>query len=629
MVAMEEKPNFFPGDIESILSKIKHQQKQIQQKRRWLLGLSTSEEERNHSKKLKFLDTSSLPESFLREDDIFYETVKSCVEEAFGVRPETGHQVVLDDSQLPGVSEIPRTVSSCIDNLATKGLYLLAKTLTGRTDFEKTRPNMKKVVRESLSLVFGILNPNHHRDHHLMQLSRQIAQLLNDPRNFRDNQVPFLTSRFAIRRAAVKKVLAELETFPQQALVAMYDKLRGMQPRTPQLQPPKNGRCKEYLISRVRKYSKEMLSEVDKGGDLPEPLAKAMAIADLSLKLSSGFHKASATEFYKFSPEVKLLQLEITKAIWLLDTKVGIAELKKVKNLLDPSVEVSHRSMRPAIRSMLTEYLFECGDMDAVPKSLLETLAVINKNQTKPDKRDLKNRVENEMECILNLSAHTKQVVLDLLPANDFDMDFTDAYVEDLEESDDDEHGYGNEDWEIDEKRALGTNISQNSSCHSIGSNQEVESTADSVPFDMKLHTAATTAEEDPCTPALDKRSNSAFVDKLESKISAEVDTANFSFEEPKEMDENNQTTYKNRYLTIQEACDQTSMVAYNLIGHMLGELGRKEGLALNRGCSFYLRGGCGNKEETQEKERASHKESDGMIVVRVTEELIPSFPKR
>lgn len=29
------------------------------------------------------------------------------------------------------------------------------------------------------------------------------------------------------------------------------------------------------------------------------------------------------------------------------------------------------------------------------------------------------------------------------------------------------------------------------------------------------------------------------------------------------------------------------------------------------------------------EKERASHKESDGMIVVRVTEELIPSFPKR
>ena len=111
-----EKANFFPTDIESILSKINHQQKQIQQKRRsldfpssiyfsifivftnfefvsfqfwfrrmrgvsscsglalilvklymsrWLLGLSTSEEEHNQSKKLKFLDTRYVDKKFL------------------------------------------------------------------------------------------------------------------------------------------------------------------------------------------------------------------------------------------------------------------------------------------------------------------------------------------------------------------------------------------------------------------------------------------------------------------------------------------------------------------------------------------------------------------------------------
>ena len=77
---------------------------------RWLLGLSTSEEEHNQSKKLKFLDTryvdkkflnaiiffsfsflinlivmfvfmflSSLPESFLREDDVSFFSFFLCI----------------------------------------------------------------------------------------------------------------------------------------------------------------------------------------------------------------------------------------------------------------------------------------------------------------------------------------------------------------------------------------------------------------------------------------------------------------------------------------------------------------------------------------------------------------------
>lgn len=630
MVVME-KANFFPTDIESILSKINHQQKQIQQKRRWLLGLSTSEEEHNQSKKLKFLDTSSLPESFLREDDMFYETVRSSVEEALGLRPKTVQQADLDDLQLLSVSDIPGAISSCIDNLTTKGLYILAKTLTGgRTECEKTRPKIKKVVRESLSVVFRGLNSKHRHDPHLMQLCRQITQLLNDPRNFRDDHVPFLTSRFATQCAAVQKVLAELWNFPQQTLVAMHKKLRGVKPSTPQLQQKKNGQCKNYLVGRVRKISKQMLSKLDKGGDLPEPLAKAMAIADLSIKLTPGFHYANTMGFYKFSPEVKLLQGEITKAIWLVKTKVGLAELQNVKNLLDPDAKVSNRCLRSAVRQLLTVYLFECSDMDTVPKSLLETLAVINKNRSVPDECDLKNAIEDEMECIMNLSAHKKQVLLDLLPASDFDVDFTDAYVEDLEESDDDEHCIVNEDCNMDEERGLDNNISQHSSCHSVGSDHEVESTAESVPTNMKFLPGASTSKEDPCTLAPDERSNGGFVDGLESQTSTGVYVANFSFGEAKEMDENKQTTCKNRYLAIQVACDETSMVAYNLIGHVLKELGDKEGLDLDSNCSSNLDDDCENKEEIeQEKKRSPLKESDEMTVVRVTEELISSFPKR
>ena len=47
----------------------------------------------------------------------------------------------------------------------------------------------------------------------------------------------------------------------------------------------------------------------------------------------------------------------------------------------------------------------------------------------------------------------------------------------------------------------------------------------------------------------------------------------------------------KNPYLAIQDACDKTSMLAYNLIGHMLEEFVMIECLDLNLSKSLYLSG--------------------------------------
>lgn len=81
---------------------------------------------------------------------MFYEYVKTHVEEAFGthhrIEPEN-HVTEDDDVDLIQIPNIKRLISSssCLDNLTTKGLYLLAMVVTGGSfNSEITRCKLKK-----------------------------------------------------------------------------------------------------------------------------------------------------------------------------------------------------------------------------------------------------------------------------------------------------------------------------------------------------------------------------------------------------------------------------------------------------------------------------------------------------
>jgi len=115
-----------------------------------------------------------------------------------------------------------------------------------------------------------------------------------------------------------------------------------------------------------------------------------------------------------------------------------VAELRSLQLLIELKAVISNRSIRTAFVTFLIEFLFDCGDMDSVPKSLSQTLDVINRGSNSCMNHVLfkKKYIEEEVDCILNMSALTKQTVLDLLPDDEFDKDFTDAYLEQLEESD-------------------------------------------------------------------------------------------------------------------------------------------------------------------------------------------------
>ncbi|XP_021290630.1 uncharacterized protein LOC110421369 isoform X1 [Herrania umbratica] len=633
---------FHRTDCIEILSQIKHQEKLVNLKRRWLMGLSTSRSKRKPCKEPKFFKYKTLPESLLRDDDIFCETIKTHVEEAFGARNfGRGSHVIQHSVQLFDAPKIMGFLLSCLNALTNNGLYLIAMILTGGSgSFEKTRCKMKQVIRESLPRCLSSENHDHKKKDTIMKLYR----VLNDCQNFRDNSMKSMTATFQIHHDAAIHVLDGLEDFPLQTLIAMDRKLRCLK-RLPQLQACEWGKKRKRLIEKVSKTGKRMLRDLEKGGELREPLAKALAVADLSIKLTRGCLNTSTTCFHRFSPEIITLQNDIIKAIWILKTKVRFPELKTLKLLLDPKVDISNRSLRGAITNMLTEFLFECSDMDTIPKSLLETLAVINKDsRSMPHGRFLKEEIEEEIECILSVSAQLKQIVWDLLPDHELDEEFADAYGEELEDSVDgscveDDGQMENEDSE---------------SCMSCSVNSiERDEVKLNVKVDPEIISNYETGSED-INEVKSVGKLHAFIDgncfspfglpsgelndysfeRDEVKLNSGVGPENASiFSSNRQLRNamfvhNKSRMYRNQYLNIQEASDETSLVAYNLIGLLLEKFTKEQDMDLDWSDSLYLRGDSSVQEHTQGKKQKWPEEDVGGSFIQILKELMPSVPK-
>ncbi|XWS22186.1 hypothetical protein CRYUN_Cryun29cG0012900 [Craigia yunnanensis] len=613
------------------------------------MGLSTSRSKKKQFREPKFFKYKTLPEYLLREDDIFYETIKAHIEEAFGAcNLERGNHAIQDGVQSSDALKIMGVIFSCLDALTINGLYLTAMILSeGSGKFEKTRCKMKKVIRESLPRCLS--SENH--DHKQKTTITQLYKVLNDPQNFRNNTMKPMTSTFLFDHAAATHVLDGLEDLPFQTLIAMDRKLRCLE-RVPQLQACGRSKKRKRLIKNVSKTAKRMLMDLDKGGKLLEPLAKALAVADLSLKLTMGCRNTSTTSFYQFSPEIISLQNDIVKAILILKTKVRFPELKTLKLLLDPNVDIPNRSLRGAITNMLTEFLFECSDMDTIPKSLLETLSVINKDsRSMPHGRFLEDDIEEELESILSVSAQMKQVVWDLLPDHELDEEFADAYGEELGGSDDDscieDDGSGG----TDEK--MGNKDLESCMSYSVNSIER-----DEVIQEMKVDPKNTSSNE--------KGSKDINQIKSMGKLPASSNRNCFSpFNSPSgelnyhsiergEIEQNNgvdpenptifssniqlgngmfvnnkSSTCRNHYLTIQEACDETSLVAYNLIGQLLEKFAMEKDMDLDWSDNLYLRDDSSIQEHTQEEKQRLSDEDVGDYFIEILKELMPSLPKR
>ncbi|KAL2328879.1 hypothetical protein Fmac_022306 [Flemingia macrophylla] len=639
-------------DARSLLSQFKRREKQIKLKSRWLLGIPPTRSERKKLK--KYFKNKYLSESLLREDDIFHEAVRIRVEDAFGGhRIKQEKQASHDDMDLIQIPNMKRLISWCLDNFTINGLYLLAKIVTGDSfNYEMTRCKLKKVIKGSVSRILGSKDSNH------VETQKQIFMLLTNPQNFHDRCEPLPALRSQSCRAAVAQILHGLQNLPSQTLIAMRRKLKGVKAPVPQLQPQKHGWARDHLINLVKKISRKMLSQLERESELQEPLAKAMAIADLSLELTTGCHNIFAQEFYQFSPEVKSLQSDIMNAIWSVKKKVSMAQLRNLQLLVEPKATISNRCLRSAFVNFLTEFLFECSDMDSVPAFLLQTLDVINRgsNSGMHGLSFKKKDVEEEVDCILNMSASTKQIVLDLLPDDEFDKDFIDAYLEQPEESDDSGSNEDDDDSQLQEDIQF-----RNGTNDSMDSFYEAESVGDFAPFDFD--TSGQQLQPNNCnkvnlesnvynTPYSEcqresteqfstvmlSTNNCSSVLSPEREFDKNVIQRN-GFPTDTKIDETDITNLfgketepikygacKNQYLVIQNACDKTSMLAYNLIGHMLEEFAINECQDLNLSKSLYL-SGHNHIEEVEGTDEKSSSRKRARDFVQVIEELIPSFP--
>lgn len=586
---------------------------------------------------------------------VYYDTIRSFVQKGFGVHNFVKERQVQENVVSFDSHYILKNLSHLLDGMTNKGLYCFAELLTdGLIEFEKTRWKMMLIIKKYLPT---FLNEENHNSQMRM---RQISRLLRDPQYFYGyHDVLCAPTEY---RIAAERVLDELEELPLETLNAMYRKLKGESGYILELGSYKSHQ-KRDLIGPVRKRCMNMLSELREGKEPQEPLVNALAVAGLTLKLILG-HPA-VLEFRKFSPQVESLQTDIAKAICLISSgnKVSIAEIealhKKLHQWSDSKVQFSKRNLRFAVRNLLTDFLFECGDMEIIPDCLMEAVQDINNRfHDSTCKSASKEEVEEEVEFLLGVSAQTKQIVWDLFPGQEVDQHFANAYLEDLEDRDDNE-----DDGEVDlprnckhcydDRRGLSESIDETNPFDfslpiSAGNGDDIQSLLSpnsqlnsklesvhiterdkSEPYDFvhysscqhpkmlnntqsfngnehqfssvekieqtDLHASSSTVNQSGYSSLLSPGGSKSKHDvKTHETLNDSARNAEYpdccSSSRETGILQHKQCESGNKYLSIQKACDETSMFMYHVIGGMLDEFAQARRLDLSHDNLSYLR---------------------------------------
>ncbi|CAO2832497.1 unnamed protein product [Amaranthus hypochondriacus] len=383
-----------------------------------------------------------------------------------------------------------------------------------------------------------------------------------------------------------------------------------------------------------------MIDQHDESHMLQVSLVKAMAIPCLYSKIASNSQYLSLAKFVHVSPEKEALQKEIVKAIKSLSQiKLTKEELKNLQLLLDPESKVDVYGGKKVIKSMLTDCLSECSYMDVVPPPLIDALSLINKKSCNIHRFSLKEFIDEEVEYILIVSAHTKQLVWDCVPVDKLEQDFVEAYMEDFEESDDgdifDDDDPQPQTNSLDEVQirfnesitgdsGSPCSTSTTSTCKdNLGRCDDIVSSPSvrGASFSGKDECMGIKIHGDEFRSTVVGEGSSSFVPPMlhsNSDMTGGLDLPN-----PMSQYQNN------HYVAIQEMCDQASLVAYQVIGQVLMDFGQSEALGLNSESKSYLRHDFARTEHFQESGVGSNDiDASDPIIVRAVQKVIPSFSK-
>ncbi|KAH6812818.1 hypothetical protein C2S51_021836 [Perilla frutescens var. frutescens] len=184
------------------------------------MDLPLSDKEQKRIEELLPPNDKIMPESFLREDDVSYEDIRTCIKKEFGAHREESI-CDQDDEVLLNSCDGFQEISFPLDAMTNKGLCSLVRILTGGLNkFDKTNHRMKRLVKELLPKVIADKN-----DISKTKLKR-CSLLLKDPTNFCGNDLVHFPASESYYAAALT-VIDEIKDFPSITLHAMRRRLKG------------------------------------------------------------------------------------------------------------------------------------------------------------------------------------------------------------------------------------------------------------------------------------------------------------------------------------------------------------------------------------------------------------------
>ncbi|XP_073013916.1 uncharacterized protein [Typha latifolia] len=659
-------------DGKKLWSLMWHKEDVLDKKRRWLQSTyANSDGNQTRPKRPKFLTNMHIPHSELRSDEVSYENVRINVEKCFGSF-HWKHHLVQDylhlfdmhimESDSQDKSNFLKAFSSKVDDLNNNALCSVANIVTNNNvSFEKTRPRMKKIMKDYLPDFFQHLNSSTGP-----MLMHQLSQIFSSPCNFRDKPLRLLTPVTPSLLSSIHNMLERLEEMTSQELVAINRKLRGVAV-VPQFPPVHSSYNKDFLMERVRRRCNKFVSALKEGIDLPKELAKALSVMLLSLKQKLRCVDISMSEFFPFSPDILGVQNDILKALWSL-SQVKPEELNLLHPQLDPNAKVPRKTFRKVLRKYLMEYLFECDEINITDEAQ-SALAFINRRSRRRPRMFAKETREEEVEAVLNMSCQLKIVIASLFPDHKKEEECAIAYLPAL--GSDSESGIN--DFEVCENSyAFKSSECQHQQVYGSCSNDLVEATGDSKPAssasttingtlpsdlpvasrfiigqhnDIKAFDSCPQESKDIYPRDALRRIESRrgmthealndVVTNVTKKPRLEYDVHIKGFNCPDESEDlhpqNDPRSNRNSEIVVQEVCDETALFAHRLIGLMLDKFLQVEGREVDALTSFYLRDGSSSAVDLQANEgslNVSKENIMGQILIHAVDDVAPSLSK-
>ncbi|KAG6532309.1 hypothetical protein ZIOFF_006149 [Zingiber officinale] len=435
----------------------------------------------------------------------------------------------------------------------------------------------------------------------------QVKQKQNAVRNKEKFVHETPTFQFCLK--SINNMLEALDEMSHQDLTATNRKLRSVSLKLKFPLTRFTG-SRELLIERLKKKFQKFISKLSDGDALPEPLFNALSVIYLSFMHRSRHIDMVKSKFYPFSPDVAALQSNIIKALGVLP-KVKNDELKDIHALLDPEAKVPPRRFKCALRNYLIEYLFECNEID-ITQELLNIIHLINQRMHSQTVTLSTKTIEEEVEVVMVSSCHLNQIMSS--PLSD--------------QSDDENllHGFGNNE-SADAFSLAGTDyflcLSENEDGEVYGccSNFEAGATGQATPSTDLSFQKVVTEEIN-----LNSKGSPAFEqDDVDEEKPCLEEAANFG------LDRTTQNSKSLRLKSNQEVCDETSLVAYKLIGSILDNLLKTEGTVVDLSTRCYLNGGLSDPADLSDAEgvlNTSKINYERHMLVQTVEELVPSLSK-